>query len=131
MSLWIVLVWLSRITVGDLHTRRIPTPLLWPGIVATLAMTPIHPAIGLAALTAALPYLAAAFAGLGGGGDVKLAFVLGGLLGDAATGLVMVLLAAVFGVLAHAALRRRGPLPHAPALVAATVCLLPLGAWNN
>lgn len=131
MFLWFVLVWLARITVGDLDTRRIPTPLVWPGIAATLAMTPSHPGVGLAAIVAAMPYLLAVVAGLGGGGDVKLAFVLGGLLGGAAIALVMVLFAALVGAFTHAALRHRAALPHAPALVAATVCLLPTGAWNN
>ncbi|MDY6809250.1 MAG: prepilin peptidase [Actinomycetota bacterium] len=127
MCLWIVLMWLSRIAEVDLNTRRIPTSSLWPAIAATLAFTGAQPTVGLAALVTAAPYAVAAAAGLCGGGDVKLAFVLGGLLADVAAGLLVVLLAAVLGLAAHVVTRRRDGLPHAPALVAATVCVLASG----
>lgn len=128
MCTWLVLVWLARIVVGDLATLRIPTALLWPGVAAVVANSLVHPAIAVGAVVGATPYLVAALAGISGGGDVKLAFVLGGLIADPLTGLVMILLASSAGVAAHAVLRRRTPLPHAPALVAAAVCLLAVGS---
>ncbi|MGV9711162.1 prepilin peptidase [Gordonia sp. NPDC003424] len=132
MVVWVVLLWLCRITVGDLRTRRIPTALVWPGIVATVGMATTHPMVGLTATVAAVPYLVAALAGLCGGGDAKLAFVLGGLVADVATALLVVFLASIIGFAAHAGLRTRDALPHAPALFGATVCLLLSGgAWSG
>ncbi|MEE4022944.1 prepilin peptidase [Gordonia sp. PKS22-38] len=126
MSSFIVLVWLSGIAVHDRRTGRIPNSAVWPGVLAPVAMAAHDPAILASAGVAAVPYVVAAVAGLGGGGDIKLAFALGGLLADPAVALLVILLAAILGAAGHALARSRGPRPHAPALVAAAICGLAL-----
>ncbi|MYR05729.1 prepilin peptidase [Gordonia sp. SID5947] len=125
MSSFLVLTWLAVMVVGDLRSGRISTAMLWPGIAATLAMSVGHPAVLAAALMTASPYLFAALARACGGGDLKLAFVLGGLVGDVGAALLVVLGAAVIAVVTHLrAHTDAAGRPHAPALVAAALCAL-------
>ena len=56
-------------------------------------------------------------------GDVKLALVVGGLTADWATGMLVVLLAALLSAIA-ALVARSSSLPHGPALVGASALLL-------
>ncbi len=127
MSVCVLSLWLGVIAVTDHRTGRIPTPLVWPGVVATLVSSGAHLTVLLAAAVAATPYLLAALAGLGGGGDIKLAFAGGGLVADPFAALLVVFVAAVAGLATHSrrssAARSR---PHAPALVAAVMCILAL-----
>ncbi|WAC55301.1 prepilin peptidase [Gordonia sp. SL306] len=125
MSSFLVLIWLVVVAVGDQRTGRIATALVWPGIAATIGMSLGHPGVLAAAVATATPYLVAVLARACGGGDLKLAFVVGGIVGDVGTGLVVVVLAAVVTVLVHL----RGPArepgrPHGPALVTAALCAL-------
>ncbi|GAA3715472.1 prepilin peptidase [Gordonia hankookensis] len=125
MSSFLVLIWLVVVAVGDLRTGRIATVLVWPGVAATVGMSIEHPGVLAAALATATPYLLAALARACGGGDLKLAFVVGGMIGDVGTGLMVVVSAAVVTAMAHL----RGPAretgrPHGPALVTAALCAL-------
>ncbi|MEE3850460.1 prepilin peptidase [Gordonia sp. LSe1-13] len=122
MASFIICVWLSIIAVHDRRTGRIANGAVWPGVLAPVAMATHDPAVLASAGVAALPYLFAAVAGLGGGGDIKLAFALGGLLADPTLALLVVLTAAILGAAGHAFTCSRGPRPHAPALVAAGIC---------
>lgn len=121
----LVLMWLAVIADGDSRTRRIPHALIWPGVVAVAAASPVHPIVGAAALVALLPYLVGAFAAGTGGGDVKLAAVTGGLVADPIVAMLMVCVAAVLdlaGRFGHD--DARGARPHAPVLVAASIMAL-------
>ena len=123
--LLLVTAWLTRIAVVDARTRLIPTATLWPGIVAVCGMAVVHPGVAVAGLLAACPYVVAFTLRAGGGGDVKFAFVLGGLLARWELVAPMVLAAAILGLLV--ALARRSPdgrHPHAPALTAAAAMIV-------
>jgi hypothetical protein len=73
MAWWLVLVWSGVIALGDARTGRIPNPIVWPGVVAPVAIGLDHPVVLISALVTVLPYLVAWMAGRCGGGDVKLA----------------------------------------------------------
>lgn len=89
VALGCFLAYLAALAVIDLRTRLLPNLLVYPGIVVALAAAPILPADGylsgvigsLAAFVAfaAIYFLAAP--GVIGGGDVKLAPVIGAALG--------------------------------------------------
>lgn len=127
MATVLVLCWLATIAERDRRTGRIPVPVMWPGLVIPVAMFPTDPTVAAAATLAATPYLIAALVGHGGGGDIKLAFAIGGLVADPALALLVVFLAATLGGLDHLWARSGGPRPHGPALVAAAVIGLALG----
>ena len=57
---------------------------------------------------------------------MKLAFAVGGVVADPATGLLVVLLAAVTALVGHGRARSGAGRPHAPALAGATLCALTL-----
>lgn len=121
----LVAMWLGVIAVTDGRTGRIPTAVVWPGVVAPLATGICDPQVLLASTLTATPYLLGTLSGRCGGGDVKLAFAIGGVLADAGAGLIAIVLAAIFTLIAYArAPRERRRQPHAPALVAAASCLL-------
>ncbi|AZG44266.1 prepilin peptidase [Gordonia insulae] len=128
MSECVVLIWLAVIAAVDSRTGRIPTPLVWPGAVAPLVVGVAEPSVALAAVVTACPYAIATLVRLCGGGDVKLAFAIGGLLADPGLGLLVVVFAAVVDVVGRG--RREvsssGGRPHARALVGAAVCGLAL-----
>ncbi|MGW0035659.1 prepilin peptidase [Gordonia sp. NPDC003376] len=112
--------WLALIADIDRRTATIPNRLVVPGVLAVTMGAVVHPMVAVGALTAALPYAVAFTARLSGGGDVKLAGVLGGLLADTVSALLMVLLAQILQLCAHLAARsRQDRRPHAPALVVA------------
>ncbi|MDL9947523.1 A24 family peptidase [Gordonia sp. ABSL11-1] len=121
MAWWLVLVWSGVIALGDARTGRIPNPIVWPGVVAPVAIGLDHPVVLISALVTVLPYLVASMAGRCGGGDVKLAFAVGALVADPAIGPAVVLVAAVVGLAGHLRAGVPGPRPHGPALVGATV----------
>ena len=129
MSELAILSWLVVVSVGDLRTRRIPNALVWPPIVAVTAMGAAEPPVLLAACAASAPYLHAFRAGTCGGGDVKLAYVCGGLATRWDAALVMVAAAAILALVAALAARRsRHGQPHAPALALALIAVSdPLG----
>lgn len=116
-------LWLSAIAVRDARTRRITNTLLWPGVVAVAGMGVTSPAVITAGLIAASPYLLAWLLRQCGGGDVKLALVVGGLTADWATAMLVVLLAALLSAIA-ALVARSSSLPHGPALAGATALVL-------
>ena len=132
MVLFWICMWLATVSVGDLCTRRIPNAAVMPGVVAVVVSGCAHPSsVAVSSAFAAGPYLLAFLLRQVGGGDVKLATVLGGLIADWRTVLVIVCLAAVFTLLG--AVRRRARRPaqgrargsaHAPALVAATILVI-------
>ena len=88
----------------------------------------VHPVIGYSALVTAFPYLVGALTRMSGGGDLKLAVVIGGLVAEPGLGALTVLMAAII----HLTGRRprdhlRRPRPHAPSLVVASAVALGLG----
>lgn len=137
-------VLLGVIAVHDVRTRRIPNALVYPGIVAALALALVQPlapwwsfvASGLVA-GLALASLAAVTAGMGFG-DAKLGALIGLLLGWPAT---LIGLFAAFAVGATAGITlvavgvqgRRDPVPFGPALtVGALIGLVaggPVAHW--
>ncbi|MFW0784929.1 prepilin peptidase [Gordonia sp. CPCC 206044] len=125
--MFVVPVWLAVIAITDRRTGRIPTALVWPGVAAVAAYAAVHPVVAVAAFVTAMPYLGAALARSCGGGDVKLAFAVGGIVADPGVCLCVVLLAAVLSLITHAVgasvPRAR---PHGPALIIATICGLAL-----
>ncbi|QKT07269.1 prepilin peptidase [Gordonia sp. X0973] len=124
----VVGLWL--LVVGDVDRRsgRLPIPVLWPGVAAVAAQSAARlgasdPRLVAAALVATLPYLLAHALGQVGGGDVKLAFVVGGLAVDPAVAVLAVVTAQLVGVWgsARSARRRR---PHGPALAGVAAALV-------
>ncbi|MCM3893930.1 MULTISPECIES: prepilin peptidase [Gordonia] len=121
----LVALWLAALADIDRRTSRLPTVLLWPGCVAVGVSSCVRPCIALAAVAAAGPYLVGWLTGLCGGGDVKLAFALGGTLADPASALLMVLFAQVLGLLMR---RGRQRWPHGPPMIASGAMLLVAGS---
>lgn len=147
--LWFVPVGLAVAAI-DLRTQMVPTRIVWPAFAVTVALTVVaaavagewswllSAAVGLVAFAA--PLFAVWFvvpAGMGFG-DVRLATMLGWLLGFAAAGrpmgsVVLVVLAlalasivgVVVGVVALGARGRKARVPFGPFLVVATyACIL-------
>ncbi|MCK8612416.1 A24 family peptidase [Gordonia sp. C13] len=122
-----ILFWLLAIAVTDARTRRIPNAMVWPGLGAVAAVAIAQPAVGLAAAVAAAPYLLTFTVGWCGGGDVKLAFVCGGLALRWDTAVAMVACASLVSlVIALMDVGRRAPRrghAHAPALVGALIAV--------
>ncbi|HNP58887.1 MAG TPA: prepilin peptidase [Gordonia sp. (in: high G+C Gram-positive bacteria)] len=124
----IVAVWLVALGEVDRATSRLPTAQLLPGIAAvgicgvgeSLAG---HSGVLVAALVAALPYVVAGLLGHSGGGDLKLAFVVGGLSADPATALLVVGLAQLVALVGFVTERRRLR-PHGPALSSVAAILV-------
>lgn len=117
----VVVLWLTALAEIDRRSCRLPTVLLWPGLAAVGVSAGVRLSVALAAVAAASPYLVGWMRGLCGGGDVKLALVLGGMLADPATALVMVLAAQVLGLLNR---RGRHRWPHGPPMIVACAVLL-------
>ncbi|MGC4932436.1 A24 family peptidase [Gordonia sp. DT30] len=118
--------WLAVIAETDRRTGRIPNALLWPGVLGVGVAGCAHPEVLFAAAAGSVGYLVAFVCGRCGGADVKLGFVLGGLLAHPMSALVMVVLAQVGLLVVH---RRAGPRrrPHGPTLVTAAVIVVVLG----
>ncbi|MDQ1319485.1 MAG: leader peptidase (prepilin peptidase) / N-methyltransferase [Actinomycetota bacterium] len=126
-----VIGWAAALCVKDIRELRLPNALTLGGAVAILGVA-VCCGQGLPALCGALAlgllYLLvhlAAPAGLGAG-DVKLALGVGALTGALGAGvwalaaLAAPMATAVLGLTA-AACGRRGPIPHGPSMLAATV----------
>ncbi|KQR98689.1 hypothetical protein ASG12_09820 [Williamsia sp. Leaf354] len=137
VTLLVVPAWLMVLTGHDLRSRTLPNRLTVPAVIAAVAAAACHGGVALSMLALAVPYIVACLAGGCGGGDVKLAAALGGLVADPGRSLLVVVAASVLslGVAGIIALRRRGsgrstPQAHGPALVAAALIwggLLPTG----
>ncbi|MGV9671077.1 prepilin peptidase [Gordonia sp. NPDC003504] len=132
----VILAWLAVIAGFDHRHSRIPNIAIVPGVAAVIIAGGIHPVVLAAASAGSLAYLLGFLAGACGAGDAKLAFVLGGVLGDPVSALVMVLIAQVI-TLAEFVLGRGGRVrrPHGPALAGAFLVTaavgVVVGAWNN
>ncbi|HEV8353904.1 MAG TPA: prepilin peptidase [bacterium] len=127
----------------DLEHRLVPNVITYPGIVAGLLLAAAGGRLVNAAIVAAgagLVFLAIALLSRGGmgGGDVKLAAMLGAFLGwpDAAVGILLAFIggAAVGVALIVAGLRtRKDPIPFGPALATGALIALyaadPLIRW--
>ncbi|MFZ2510731.1 MAG: prepilin peptidase [Gordonia sp. (in: high G+C Gram-positive bacteria)] len=120
---WGIALYLLLIADVDRRTLRIPNLLLLPLAVVAVSAAAQTPLAGVAALTAAAPYLLGFLRRACGGGDVKLATCCGALLGSPVAALVAVLLAAVIG-LTDCVLAGTERRPHGPALVVATLAVL-------
>lgn len=124
----VVALWLLVLGEVDRATSRLPTAKLWPGIAAVGAcgisdMLSGHPGVLAAALVSALPYVVAGALGHSGGGDLKLAFVVGGLCADPSTALLVIGLAQAVALVGFTTDRRRRR-PHGPALCGVTAVLV-------
>ncbi|MBT0568002.1 A24 family peptidase [Williamsia sp. CHRR-6] len=127
---WSIVMWLAVLSRHDLDTRRLPNRLTLIPIVAVLASVVSTPEVIGAVIVAALPYLVGRIIGGCGGGDLKLAVVLGALAADPARAAVLVLAAVTLTLVGMAVRRCRGRGPdavaHGPALGLAAVAVLPL-----
>ena len=125
-----VVSWLIVLCVHDLRARVLPNRFTMPAGVAAVAMGLADPHIGLSIVLLAGPYLVASALGACGGGDLKLAIGLGGVVADPALALLVVGTAAV-ATLVIAAMRdpaaRRTGVAHGPALAGAAVVVG--GVW--
>ncbi len=122
------------VTATDLERRIVPNRVVLPAAAAVLALRTIgHPspvwAIGAVATAGFLLLAALAYPGGMGMGDVKLALLIGALLGPTAT--VAIMLALLFALLPSLVLfarvgvgARRLTIPFAPFLAAGTVVAL-------
>jgi len=131
-------VLLAVIAAHDARTRRIPNALVYPGMAAAVVLAFLHPGAPwwtflLSGLVAGLAVGSiAAFTGGMGFGDAKLAALIGLLLGWPAT-LVGLFAAFAVGATAGVALiaagvvRRRDPIPFAPALAVGAAIGLVVG----
>lgn len=127
MTLFCIAVWLGRITATDLRHRRIPDVLVLPGVVGVAVSAAASPVVGASAVVAALPYLIGFVGRQIGGGDVKLALVVGGLLADCWSAVLVVCVAAIMSLIAGVASapsHGHRATAHAPAMVVATALVL-------
>ncbi|MFT3900006.1 MAG: A24 family peptidase [Gordonia sp. (in: high G+C Gram-positive bacteria)] len=117
----IVASWLLAVGDRDRRTGRLPNALLLPGVVGVLASG--TPDALAAAFVATAPYLLAHALGAVGGGDVKLALIVGALVGTPAGALAAVLVAQAVALVGF---RRAGPRrrPHGPALTGVAAVLV-------
>ncbi len=123
---WVVVFWLVVLCVHDLRAHVLPNQLTVPAGIASIAMgcTDSYTALSIVVLCA--PYLVAVLMGACGGGDLKLAVGLGGLVADPARALLVVLTAAVATLvigLARARAARRTGVAHGPALAGAAIAV--------
>ncbi|MCF8569747.1 A24 family peptidase [Gordonia sp. HY002] len=119
----LVLVAVSVVcAVIDARTGRIPNAITLPAIGLVVAVGVVAPSVLIAGLACGAVYLCAFVFRACGGGDVKLAVVVGGAVGIPAAALLTVVLAAVLS-LAVSAVTRRRVTAHGPALVGAAVLL--------
>ncbi|GAB18244.1 hypothetical protein GOEFS_050_00220 [Gordonia effusa NBRC 100432] len=121
-----IALWLLALAGVDARTMRLPNRWTLPALVAVSAagigdVTGGDPTTLIAACVAMSPYLTTFGLGHCGAGDVKLAYVLGGIVGDPLTALVLVLLAQVAMIIGPSRCRDSRWVPHGPALVGATI----------
>ena len=125
-----VVSWLIVLCVHDLRTHVLPNRLTLPAGFAAIAMGVGDMHVGCSIVVLAAPYLVAATLGACGGGDLKLAVALGGVVADPALALLVVAVAALV-TLAAIALRGHPPpgagVAHGPALAVAAVAMG--GVW--
>ncbi|WP_328857859.1 A24 family peptidase [Williamsia herbipolensis] len=128
VTLLVVPAWLMVLTGHDLRSRTLPNRLTVPAVIAATAAATCHGGVALSVLALSVPYLLTCLAGGCGGGDVKLAAALGGLVADPGRSLVVVVAASLLSLAAAGVIAVRGrgsdgraPRPHGPALVAAAL----------
>lgn len=122
------------VTATDLERRIVPNRVVLPAAAAVLALQTVsHPsvawALGAAGASGFLFLAALAYPGGMGMGDVKLAFLIGGLLGRTTPvgimlGLLLALVPSIFLLARHGARARRLAIPFAPFLAAGAVVAL-------
>ncbi|MFW0790469.1 prepilin peptidase [Gordonia sp. CPCC 205333] len=122
-------VWLLALAGVDARTAQLPNRWTVPALVAVLmsglgGLVCGDPAVVVAATVTAMPYLLAFVAGQCGAGDVKCAYVLGGLSGDLVTGLAVVVLAQLNVIIWQTRSRIPHRLPHGPMMTCAAVIVL-------
>lgn len=108
--------------VTDARTGRIPNALTLPAIGLVVSAGFVEPTVLVAGLVCASVYMCAFAFRACGGGDVKLALIVGGAVGAPIAALLAVAFAAVLSLVASALARRRVT-AHGPALVAAAAIL--------
>lgn len=116
---------------ADVRTRRLPNSVVLPGVLGAVAGTMVSPAAGVGLLTAGGIYLVAFWFGGCGGGDVKLAVVVGAMAGSVGMAALLVLSAQVLTLgqvlIARGGVGRSRETAHGPALCAsAALCC---GVW--
>ena len=156
LGLWLVaLVLLVALAIYDLRWMLLPNKLVFPlGLVAVAMVllralaseTPLQVVVGaIAGLLAAGGIFYVLFqlsdGAWIGGGDVKIGFALGLMLGSALLGLLMLFIASLLGLLVSLpSLIKRGKtasskIPFGPFLIAATIICMLFGAgmidWYN
>ncbi|MFT4201526.1 prepilin peptidase [Gordonia sp. (in: high G+C Gram-positive bacteria)] len=124
----VVALWLLTVGEVDRRTGRLPTVMLWPGIAAVTVTGSVggEHRLLVAAVAACTPYVIAGMIGLVGGGDVKLAFVVGGLTGDPSAALVVVCAAQLIAAVGFARAGGRAR-PHGPALAGSAAVIVAAG----
>ncbi|NMO03001.1 prepilin peptidase [Gordonia sp. TBRC 11910] len=123
----VVAFWLLALAGSDARCGRLPNRWLVPAVVAVAASSIDDPAILLSAVIATTPYLAGFALNHVGAGDVKLAFVLGGMSADPIAALSAVLLAQITTVAWHVRSHTSRASPHGPALSGAAVLVWAAG----
>ena len=123
--------WFVALAGADVRTRRLPNNVVLPGVAGAAVGVTITPDAVGGLLVAGGIYLVAFWFGGCGGGDVKLAIVVGALAGSMGAAVVLVLLAQVltFGqiLICLGGGGRSRHHAHGPALCASTaVCC---GIW--
>ncbi|GGF41430.1 A24 family peptidase [Williamsia phyllosphaerae] len=125
-----VVSWLIVLCVHDLRAHVLPNRLTVPAGAAAVAMGVTDPHVGFSIVVLAAPYLVGVSLGACGGGDLKLAVGLGGVVADPVLSLLVVV-AAALTTLAVATVRGRrtrgAGVAHGPALAGAAVALG--GVW--
>jgi len=127
----IVGFWFVALAGADVRTRRLPNSVVLPGVLGAVAAAMSSPVAGGGLLLAGGIYLVAFWFGGCGGGDVKLAVVIGAMAGSPTTAVAVVLLAQVLTLgqvlICRAGGSRSRDAPHGPALCAsAALCC---GIW--
>ncbi|MGU3294487.1 prepilin peptidase [Williamsia sp. M5A3_1d] len=128
VTLLVLPAWSMMLIGHDLRSRTLPNRLTVPAVIAVLAAATVHGGVALSVLALSVPYVVTCLAGGCGGGDVKLAVALGGLVADPGRALLVVVAASVLSLCAAVvtAVRGRGsgrsvPQAHGPALVVAAM----------
>lgn len=132
---WTLAWWCACLSSIDVGSRRLPDAVTGTGAITVAAYGYAHDSmtsmlVGAAALFACYASVHLVVPRALGAGDVKLAWVLGGVAGMAGidawavAAVVAPLLTGVCGVVACATGRRRARVPHGPAMCLATLLAL-------
>ncbi|PXW33747.1 UNVERIFIED_CONTAM: leader peptidase (prepilin peptidase)/N-methyltransferase [Williamsia faeni] len=124
-------LWFVALAGADVRTRRLPNNVVLPGVLGAVVGVTIAPDAGGGLLMAGGIYVVAFWFGGCGGGDVKLAAVVGAMAGSVGAAALLVLCAQVLtvgqAVICGGGGRRSHIQAHGPALCAsAALCC---GIW--